>query len=353
MRVTHVSPKGFGADGIVGGGERYPHELATAMARKCPTRLVTFGPRSARRQEGPLDIVTLRTVGHWKGNEVNPVSLRLLRPYLDADVIHVHQWESTVANEVILLGRALGKRVFVTDHGGGGINYWRRLRLDRLVNGFLSVSKHSASYYPELVDRTTVILGGVDTQRFSPARHPRERQALFVGRLLPHKGIDTLVRAITDQTPLVVVGRPYDPMFRDQLHALARNKPIRFEEQMDDQSLVREYQRSRVSVLPTVSRGPDGTALRKHELLGLALLEAMSCATPVICSDVGGMPELVDDGVNGYVVPPGDVGELRKRLELLLEVGPEWEAMSAAALRLAQANSWDQVADRCLALYAS
>ena len=67
------------------------------------------------------------------------------------------------------------------------------------------------------------------------------------------------------------------------------------------------------------------------ELLGQTLLEAMACATPVICTAVASMPELVEDGVNGLIVPPNDPAALRTRINWLLEHPQEAAAMGQPA----------------------
>jgi glycosyltransferase involved in cell wall biosynthesis len=321
------------------------------MSKRCETRLVTFGPETSRRREGELEIVTLRASGTWKGNEVNPLTWHLLAPFRRTDVVHVHQWESTVSNAAIVMGRLLGKRVFVTDHGGGGINYWRQLHLDHAIHGFLAQSQYAADQYPTLTRKTTLIGGGVDTRRFRPGGTQRERRAVFVGRLLKHKGLENLLSAVTDRTPLLVIGRPYDTKFRQALGRLATDKPVEFREDVDDDDLVTAYQTSRVAVLPSVYQSADGSLHRKPELLGLTLYEAMACATPVICTDVGGMPEVVQDGLTGFVVRPGDTEQLGAKLEHLLHDDVAWRACSAQALHYGQANSWDALADRCLRAY--
>ena len=71
-------------------------------------------------------------------------------------------------------------------------------------------------------------------------------------------------------------------------------------------------------MLPSVSRTCYGRAIAVSELLGLTVLEAMASGTPVIASRIGGLREVVDDGVTGFLVEPGDVGALRARLAQVL-----------------------------------
>jgi len=351
-RVLHVSPATFGDAGTFGGGERYPFELARAMASHGPVSFVSFGPEDETHHDGALRVRTLAVRGHWRGSEVNPLSERLLGEVARADIVHVHQWESVVANACVVAGRALGRPVFATDHGGSGRNYWRRLRLDRLLTGFLPVSTFGASFYPELEARTHVIHGGVDTVRFSPGQdRSRRPRALFVGRLLPHKGIDRLIDALPPDLELLVVGRAYDPDYRRHLDRCSLGKQVEFRERLDDGELIDAYRSSRVVVLPSVIEPTFGPRAPKAELFGLTLLEAMACGTPVVCTDVGGMPEVVHDGRGGVVVGADDPGGLVDALRTMIEDDDAWRARSAAARATALASTWDAVARRCLSLY--
>ena len=353
MRVLHLTPLAFGADGIVGGGERYPVELARAMSARVPTTLLAFGARPETHRIGNLTLVTVPVQHHWDANPMNPLSLRLIPHIARADVVHLHQWESVLANAGVVLARGLGKKVFATDHGGSGLNYARRFRLHRLLTGFLPVSEFGASFYPAMA-RTTVIHGGVNHRRYVPpaAGSPRHG-VVYVGRLLPHKGIDVLLDALPAELPLRLIGRAYDPEYLQRLHALAAGKTVSFDHDASDDDVVAAYRGARAGVLPSLLAPAGAAAAPKAELLGLALVEAMACGTPVVATRTGGMPEVVQDGVTGFVVPPGDrvalVDALRRLVEMPLA---EWTTMSVAAReRVERHFTWAGVADRCLRAY--
>jgi glycosyltransferase involved in cell wall biosynthesis len=352
--VVHLTPATFGEDGVFGGGERYPTELARAMADVVPTKLVGFGPRARSFRLGNLDVEVLPMRHHWRGAELNPLHERLLRAIGRPQALHLHQWESFTSNVALLYARALGTRVYATDHGGAGRNYWRKYRLHRLLTGFLPVSRFAGSFYPQMSDRTTVIYGGVDTARFTPGDEPRTYDIAFVGRLMPHKGVAELLEAVPDGMSVHIVGRPYDPAYRDHLRRLAAGRPVTFDEVADDAAVIRAYRSARVSVLPSRDNAAIAAGRRvKTELLGLTLLEAMACGTPVISSDVGGMPEIVRDGVTGRVAPVSDPGSLRRALIDVATAGDsEWRAMSSAARRHVEDNfTWPRVAETCLRAY--
>lgn len=351
-RVLHVSPAPFGQSGVFGGGERFPYELAKAMSDVCQVTLLTFGERRCSYRDGNLRVKLAKRIATWKGSEVNPLSADLLPAIAWADVIHVHQWETVVANQCVVLGRLLGKRVFATDLGGSGPNYWRKFRLHRQLTGFIALSRFGATFYPEMQDRTRISLGGVDPIRFNPdTRVERERRALFVGRLLPHKGIDRLIDALPETVPLLIIGRPYDASYRQLLLHKACGKQVEFRQDVDDEGLVAAYRSSRVALLPSVYDPTCGPRAPRSELLGLTLIEAMACGTPVICTDVGGMPELVEHNRSGFVVDPDDPSAMRTTVCALLADEALWERMSAAALVRARDLSWASIARNCLGIY--
>ena len=117
--------------------------------------------------------------------------------------------------------------------------------------------------------------------------------------------------------PLTVVGPVPDPATKERLAELARGKAVTFLHGLDDDALVREYRRAMCIVLPSVYRTDEGYETLVPELLGQTLLEGMACGTPAICTDVASMPEIVDHGVTGFVVPPNDPAGLGERLSWL------------------------------------
>jgi glycosyltransferase involved in cell wall biosynthesis len=286
------------------------------------------------------------------GSDLNPLSRVLVREIAGATVIHVHQFHTFLTDLTLMLAALMRRRVYVTDHGGRAPNLGRALPRRGLIAGLLTVSRYSASLFPDLADRTSVIYGGVDTKRFFPGESPR-RGVVYVGRLLPHKGIDVLIDAIDDNIRLSIYGRAYDANYRRELERLSRGKDVSFFEGAGDAQIVNAFQSARAAVLPTVLRSRYGPSSEKAELFGLALVEAMACGTPVICSDVGPLPEVVVDDRTGYVVRAGDARTLRSRLRTLCTDDDVWTRMSDAAVtRVRDRFTWDAVAQRALAAYA-
>ena len=350
VQVVHVSPIAFGRAGVYGGGERYPWELARAMARTTPTTLVTFGDEDREFADGDLTIRMLRTRRHYR-SRLNPVGRGLFQAIADADVVHTHHLEA-LTTDLALLTRTSSHRVFSTDHGGRAARLPGHRLLQHRLDGLLAVSAFSARSFPELSARTSIIYGGVDPAVFHPDNTPRTRKVVFVGRLLPHKGIDVLIRALPNDVELNIYGRCYSAQYRSVLNDLASDKRVTFHEDADDATIRAAYRSARVAVLPSVYQSEYGPASPRAELLGLTLLEAMACGTPVIATAVGGMPEITRDGVTGLVVPPSDPGSLNAAIEKIVADDTFWGSASRAAAQSVRNDyTWKAVAARCLRAY--
>jgi glycosyltransferase involved in cell wall biosynthesis len=245
----------------------------------------------------------------------------------------------------------------VTDHGVGGGN-WLGL-LPRLFDRFLTVSAYSARQLGAPASRTRVIYGGADPVRFSPDPELVRRGVLFVGRLTPHKGVDRLIEAVPDGAEVRIVGSPgHDPTpperdYPDLLRRLAARRRIEFLGAVPDWNLPALYRGARVLALPSVHLTCYGRRIAVSELLGLAVIEAMASGTPVVASRLGGVPEVVEHGVTGFLVEPGDVSELRARVAEILGDRRLADRLGRNAReRVLETFTWDACAERCLAAYS-
>jgi glycosyltransferase involved in cell wall biosynthesis len=354
----HVVPALFDpAHGILGGAERYALELARHMSHQVPTSLVSFGPVEREETDGNLRVRVIGDPHYVRGQRTNPIAGALVREILKADIVHCHQQRVVASSVSAVVGRATGRRVFVTELGGGGWDVSSYVSTDGWFSGHLHISAYSREVHRHTNRGSAhVILGGVDTSRFSSPDPsvPRANEVLFVGRLLPHKGVDDLIRAMPVELPLTIVGRAYDARYLERLRGLAEGKRVTFRHDTDDDRLVRAYQRARCVVLPSVYRTDEGLQSKVPELLGQALLEGMACGCPAICTRVASMPEIVDDGVTGFVVPPNDPVALRERVVWLMQNPSEAERMGAAARRrVLERFTWPAVVDHCLAINES
>jgi glycosyltransferase involved in cell wall biosynthesis len=363
LRVAHVIPAPFAANGgIIGGAERYAYELARHMAREVPTTLVSFGPESRSERDGDLEMRIIGRPWYVRGQRSNPFSPALFSALRSATVVHCHQQHVLSSSAAAAFARATGRRVFVTDLGGGGWDVSAYLSTDRWYHGHLHISQYSRRVFGHARNqRAHVILGGVDAEKFSPGQpggrgterpSPEERGALFVGRLLPHKGVDYLIEGLPEGMALEIIGRPGDERYLTELRTLATGKRVRFRHDADDAAIVDAYRGALCIVLPSVYRTRHGYETRVPELLGQTLLEGMACGIPAICTDVASLPEVVEHGVTGFVVAPNDPLSLGERLRWLRDHPAESREMgNAGRKRVLQQFTWPAVVRRCLAVY--
>lgn len=357
MRIVHVAPTPFGAGGLLGGGERYPVELARALAPHADVELVTFGPHAGTARDAVgLLVRTLRPVAYGRGHPAHPLAPQLAWALRGADVVHTHHTRSAPSRAAAVAARSRGQRLVTTDHGLGG-GGWLGL-LPAMFDRFLTVSRFSAAVLGVPSSKTRVVYGGVDPQRFAPAPDTRRDGVLFVGRLTPHKGIDRLVAALPDGARLTVVGtgghdrRPPERDYPLLLRQLATGRDVTFTGAVPDAELPGVHRRAAVFVLPTVKRDCYGRDVAISELLGLSVLEAMASATPVVASRLDALPEVVRDGETGFLVTPGDVDELRERVaQLLADPGLATRMGQRGREVVLEQFTWGQCAQRCLRAY--
>ena len=208
---------------------------------------------------------------------------------------------------------------------GAGLNCWTA-KHSRVQAVFVATTDYTARVFAEhnQIDGTRVIPlalqdCGLDA---SEGQCPKDGlNVLSVGRLVAsdaYKGFDTLIAAVHNARSagapitLTIVGGGDDlPRLRSQAASLGLNGAVRFAGSVPDSKLHEEFQAADVFALP--SRG---------EGFGLVYLEAMRYSRPCIGGNHGGVPELIDDGVDGYLVEHGDVNQLSDRL-LTLYRDPE------------------------------
>lgn len=204
--------------------------------------------------------------------------------------------------------------------------------------------------------RIEVIPPGIDLDRFTPGDgaergrlgvEPGTWLAVATRRLVPRMGIDVLLRAWAEEDRgdrlLTIVG---DGPLRRELEELAASLGIagsvRFAGRVDDATLRDWYRAADVCVVPSVAL----------EGFGLVVLEALACGTPVVVSDVGGMPEAVAGLPGSPVVPEGDHRALARRLAAARD-GSAPLPRPAACRAHAERFSWDRAAARHRALHAA
>lgn len=367
-----------------GGVERVVYELSRRLAsrghkvtvltlntQRAPTREALEGVKV--RRVPALDLTS--TIGAQLAISPHAWStvLRILRTQA-IDLIHVHNLFFHLSLTGGLLARAFRVPLVTTVHLGsverlGGMYaafaslYERTVGalVLRLSSRAIAVSNAVAQHARRLGARPVALItipNGVDTRRFYPnASHKGGTKIIFVGRLIFNKGPQFLV----DVIPEVLKHQPAarfeivgDGPLRRKLEARVRNQGlndhIRFLGQRDD--VERLLAEADIFARPSLLEG-----------MPLTVLEAMACGLPVIATPVGGTTELVKDGVNGYLVEPGDRRQLAERLcalladkdlrlemgrqgRMLVESGYDWENITEKTLQVyeqALASGWSEI----------
>jgi len=192
-----------------------------------------------------------------------------------------------------------------------------------------------------------VTYNGIDASDFSTtrAREAKISTILFVGGLEPRKGLEQLIHAmahVVGKMPdarLISVaktgfrGTDEQRWFRDLADRLGISGNIEFHESVSQEILLGFYADCSLVVLPSKTEG-----------WGLSLMEGMACGKPVVASRVGGIPELVRDGVDGILVDAGDVKALSRAIIMLLDDPVLRKRMGDAGKERVKEFSWDSTA---------
>lgn len=302
------------------------------------------------------------------------------------DLIHSHYWLSGLAAEALAeawhrtpivqmfhtLGEMKNRVAQSADERETPerITAERRLvqRADRTIVSTLAEQTQLRFLYKADDRRLEIIPPGVDLQHFYPipadeaklfvGLKPDDRMVLYVGRIEPLKGIETLIRAISRLRPakghrpvhLAIIGGEPDAS-PERI-----TKEMRRLQQLCDQLAVGQtvvfLGKRRQDTLPYYYSAAEVVVVPSHyESFGMVALEAMACGTPVVASDVGGLGFLVQDGKTGFTVPDSDVDLLLSRLSQLLEDRQLNKRMGSAAVAYAQDYSWDKIVTRILDVY--
>jgi len=245
----------------------------------------------------------------------------------EADVVHAHWLPSGLA--AAATGRPFVVQLWGTDVALAQHAPWIARRVLRRARLVVCASRELADAARRLGAREVrVIPNGIEVP--ADVREPDDPpHVLYVGRLSAEKGVRELVAA-TRGLPLVVAG---DGPLRDEVPGALGMVP--------HDELLRLYERAAVVACPS-----------RREGFGVACLEAMAAGRPVVASSVGGLRDLVVDGVTGLLVPPGDVAALRAALEqLLADAGLRKRLGRAARERVLAEFTWKRYAEHIQRAY--
>ena len=185
---------------------------------------------------------------------------------------------------------------------------------------------------------------------------------LFVGRIEPLKGIDTLIRAIGimektgvlshHEICLVVIGGDTSLSEEYMSNEMIRLQDLRQKSELED--VVTFLGKRSQDTLPYYYSAADVVVMPSHyESFGMVALEAMACGTPVVASQVGGLAYLIQDGVTGYHVRDQEPEELAARLTEIMEDDDLHLKMSQNSAEYAKKYSWKEITREVMEVYHS
>ncbi|MFD8671867.1 glycosyltransferase family 4 protein [Streptomyces seoulensis] len=359
----------------IGGVEQYTARLAAAVAADTDMRSVVIttrldgGLRTRVSTENGMLVIRL---GAWLKLSNTPLSplwpLQLRRWFArtGTDVVNAHAPVPGLGDLAIAVA---GRRPTVLTYHAGSmhkgerdsgladrlIGLYERALLPRVFGRARRLVAVSPVSLAEGRPHTLRITPGVDTERFTPGAPAsrRPRTVVYVGRMdrsSAWKGVDVLVRAFVrlaadvPEARLRLVG---DGDALPGLRALAAELGVaeRLETPgaLSGDALTDAVRTAAVLALPS---------LTEAESFGMALVEGMACATPVVGSAVGGIPHVVADGATGLLVPPGDPEALAVACTKLLTDGELADRLGAAGRRTAEERyAWPHLTDRYLELF--
>jgi len=218
---------------------------------------------------------------------------------------------------------------------------------DHIVAVSNAVAEHARRMCGDITP-LTVIPNGVDISVFFPGLNQSNigQTVLFVARLVSNKDPETLIRAVPlvltrhPQVQFVLVGDgPLRVRLQEQVNRLGIGHAVQFLGLRHDvPELMRQ---ATLFVRPSTLEG-----------MPLTILEAMASKLPVLATPVGGTPELLRDGVNGYLIPVGNHVALANSIVRLLDDPLLAEKMGQRGRELVEASyTWDAVAEQTESVY--
>jgi len=189
------------------------------------------------------------------------------------------------------------------------------------VNLFLTPSRYLKDKFTEFgipADKIKFVQNGLNSDLFRDVQKAKSNKIrfAFIGIILPAKGIDVLIKAFDrvkrDDAELRIYGNMHSYMdfeyYPSYLKKISKNKNIRFMGEFDHSDISRIFNGIDILVVPSIW----------HENSPLVINEAFSSNTPVIASNIGGMPGSVRDGFNGFLFRPGDATDLHEKMEYVM-----------------------------------
>lgn len=221
----------------------------------------------------------------------------------------------------------------------------------------------SSDVFLKIHDQIIVMPMGVSLERFTNIINPQSIRIekisnktilLFVGRISDKKGLSTLIDSISilqnlnDDVQLSIVGDgPLRKQLEKRVDELKLNKYIRFMGMISDRELTDLYISSDIVIVPSII-----TEYGDTEGLPVVILEAMAAGKPIIASNVSGIPDVIKDGINGFLVEQKNQEQLAEKICYLIEHTDERIQMGINGRKLVEEKfTWEKIAGKTLEIY--
>lgn len=365
--------------------KRYNHDGGVAAAynltinmekRGHEIKVFTTSITSVDSVEKHENIKVYRYGTNLKFETVN-VSFNLLKKPLkyEVDIAHVHSVNPIAELAALKYAKSKGIPVIVTYHGdpqesfGGlarrvAVNFYIKFLLNKILsdaNIIISPSKYflgNSRFLNKYKDKIVIIPNGVNISDFSVPYAKEECKRivrlegniiLFVGRLDQRKGPEVLIKAFVKvvkhipNAKLVFVGAgPLKAKLDNLSKSLSVNNRVKFAGFIKDYEKPLYYKSADIFVLPSIMNS---------EIFGIVNLEAMASGTPIIASNIGGIPDVVEDGKEGLLFPPNDPKALAKAIIRLLTDQELRDKISEQASKKVKNFSWEKIAEKTEKIY--
>ncbi|HIE12997.1 MAG TPA: glycosyltransferase family 1 protein [Desulfotomaculum sp.] len=369
---------------IVGGLAQHVYDLSAALARQgVEVYVFTCGAAGAPEAEEVNGVRVYRVHPYPAGTpdftawvmQLNVALLELAIPVLlrvrNIDVIHAHDW--LVAWTARALKHGLRVPLAVTIHATefgrnnglhndtqrfiSGIEWWLCYEAWRVMVCSRYMESELKYIFQLPPGKIAVVKNGVDPKNYVPDEGRTDRNwfaaddekiVFCIGRLVREKGMQVLLAAVPailarhPQTKFIIAGKgPYEHELRRYAEELGIAHRVYFTGYIDNATRNALYSWAAVAVFPSL-----------YEPFGIVALEAMAARVPVVVTNVGGLSEIVQHGVDGLKCPPDDPGALAEKIsQILFNPGHAQALRERAYRKVLQECNWNDIARETRAVY--